>query len=108
MIVIDTSKNGENDVNIFSDSETEIDLLSELQNEIIASITEQTEINKESITIMLDGNATDLSVSVGFLKNVKVDDTLIQQIVEDSIERVSETQNVVISEEDITIKIEKY
>ena len=57
---------------------------------------------------MLEGNLKELSVSVGFLKDVKVDDTLIQQIVEDSIKKVSETENVTISEENITIKIEKY
>ena len=57
---------------------------------------------------MLDGNFKELSVSVGFLKDVKVDDTLIQQVVEDSIKKVSETENVTISEENITIKIEKY
>lgn len=49
-----------------------------------------------------------MSVSVGFPKNVKVDDTMIQQIVEDSIKKVSEAENVTISEENITIKIEKY
>ena len=49
-----------------------------------------------------------LHVSVGFPKDAKVDDTMIQQIVEDSIKNVSETENVTISEENITIKIEKY
>ena len=80
--------------------------LSELQDEIIVAITEQTAIEVDSI--MLGGNLKELSVSVGFLKDVKVDDTLIQQIVEDSIKKVSETENVTISEENITIKIEKY
>lgn len=83
-------------------------LLSELKNKIIASITEQTELDSESIAIMLGGNVTEISVSVGFPKDVKVDDTLIQQIVRDSIKNVSETENVTISEENITIKIEKY
>ena len=100
--VIDITENGENVAilppeNIF---------LSELQDEIIVAITEQTAIEADSI--MLDGNFKELSVSVGFLKDVKVDDTLIQQIVEDSIKKVSETENVTINEEDITIKIEKY
>ena len=49
-----------------------------------------------------DGNLKELSVSLGFLKDVKVDDTLIQQIVEKSIKKVSETANVTINEEDIT------
>ncbi|WP_238600610.1 topoisomerase [Metasolibacillus meyeri] len=83
-------------------------LLSELKNKIIASITEQTELDSESIAIMLGGNVTEISVSVGFPKDVKVDDTLIQQIVRDSIKNISETENVTISEENITIKMEKY
>ena len=100
--VIDITENGGNVAilppeNIF---------LSELQDEIIVAITEQTAIEADSI--MLDGNFKELSVSVGFLKDVKVDDTLIQQVVEDSIKKVSETENVTISEENITIKIEKY
>ncbi|MEK5068657.1 hypothetical protein [Sporosarcina sp. FSL K6-1508] len=57
---------------------------------------------------MLGGNVKELSVSVSFPKDIKVDDTLIQQIVEDSVKKVSETENETISEENITIKIEKY
>ena len=57
---------------------------------------------------MLGGHFKEISVSVGFLKDVKVDETLIQQIVEDSIKKVSETENVTISEDNIKIKIEKY
>ena len=85
-------------------------LISELQNEIIVSITEQTELESDSIAIMLGGNVKELSVSVSLPKDVKVDDTLIQQIVEDSIEKFSETETVSISEEKmkIKIKIEKY
>ncbi|MBS4194144.1 topoisomerase [Lederbergia citri] len=85
-------------------------LLSELQNEIIASITEQTELESDSLAITLGGGTDELTVSVGFPKDTKIDDTLIQQIVEDSIKIVSET--VTISEEKIKtkvkIKIEKY
>lgn len=100
--VLDDSKNMENEEilspeNIF---------FSELKDEITIAITEQTAIEADSM--MLEGNLKELSVSVGFLKDVKVDDTLIQQIVEDSIKKVSETENVTINEEDITIKIEKY
>ncbi|WP_253278932.1 topoisomerase [Psychrobacillus sp. FJAT-21963] len=91
-------KTGVNDANF----------LSELQNEIIVSITEQTGLDSESIAIMLGGSVKEISVSVSFPKDVKVDDTMIQQIVEDSIKKVSETENVTISEENITIKIEKY
>ena len=100
--VLDDSKNVENEEilspeNIF---------FSELKDEITLAITEQTAIEADSM--MLEGNLKELSVSVGFLKDVKVDDTLIQQIVEDSIKKVSKTENVTINEEDITIKIEKY
>ncbi|MFC9539555.1 hypothetical protein ACFTQ7_06665 [Lysinibacillus sp. NPDC056959] len=49
-----------------------------------------------------------IDVSVGLPKDVKVDVTMIQQIVEDSIKNVLETENVAISGEKITIKIEKY
>ncbi|NYF23668.1 hypothetical protein HDC33_000493 [Sporosarcina sp. JAI121] len=85
-------------------------LISELQNEIIVSITEQTELESDSLAIMLDGGTDELTVSVGFPKDAKIDDTLIQQIVEDSIKNVSETETVSISGEKmkIKIKIEKY
>jgi hypothetical protein len=53
----------------------------------------------------VEGN---IDVSVGFPKDAKVIDTVIQQIVEDSIKKVFETENVAISEENIIIKIEKY
>jgi len=87
----------------------ELKLLSELKNEIIVSITEQSELDSESIAIMVDGNPSkEMTISVSFPKDVKVDDTMIQQIVEESIKKVSETENVTISEENITIKIEKY
>lgn len=87
-------------------------LLSELQNEIIASITEQTELENDSLAIMIDGGADELTVSVGFPKDKKIEDTLIQQIVEDSIKNVSKKETVTTSEEKIKmkvkIKIEKY
>lgn len=85
-------------------------LISELQNEIMVSITEQTELESDSIAITLGGNVKELSVSVSIPKDVKVDETLIQQIVKDSIKEVSETETVPISEEKmkIIIKIEKY
>lgn len=98
----------ENEQNVVESEHGE--LLSELNNEIIASITEQTEFDKESIAIML-GHGTsqgNIDVSVAFPKDAKVDDTLIQQIVGDAIKKVSETENVTISEENIAIKIEKY
>ena len=87
-------------------------LLSELQNEIIASITEQTELENDSLAIMIDGGDDELTVSVGFPKDKKIEDTLIQQIVEDSIKNVSEMETATTSEEKIKmkvkIKIEKY
>ena len=85
-------------------------LLSELENEILVSITEQTELESDSVAIMLDGGTDELTVSVGFPKDAKIDDTLIQRIVEDSIKNVSETDTVTTSEEKIKIKIkiEKY
>ena len=97
----------ENDANLSSE---ESNLLSELGDKIIVSITEQTELDRKSITITLGGNPAKgiIDVSVGIPMDAKVDDTLIQQIVEDSIKNVFETENVAISEENITIKIEKY
>ncbi|AVK84843.1 topoisomerase [Lysinibacillus sp. B2A1] len=107
VIVIDAPKNGENDANLSSE---ESNLLSKLGDKIMVSITEQTELDSNSITIMLGGNPAKgiIDVSVGFPKDAKVDDTMIQQIVEDSIKNVSETEYVAISEENTTIKIEKY
>ncbi|ATP40349.1 topoisomerase [Solibacillus sp. R5-41] len=102
--VIDITENGENDA-ILSPERI---FLSELHNEIIISITEQTELDSEEISISAGGNFKELSVSVSFPKDVKVDDTMIQQIVKDSIKKVSETENVKINEGDITIKIRKY
>lgn len=87
-------------------------LISEFKNEIIVSITEQTELESDLLTIMVDGGTDELTVSVGYPKDAKIDDTLIQQIVEDSIKNVSETETVTTSEEKIKmkikIKIEKY
>jgi len=57
---------------------------------------------------MIEGNFENLSIFLGFLKDAKVDDTMIQQIVEDSIKKFFETENVAYSEENIIIKIEKY
>ena len=89
-------------------------LISELKNEITVSITEQTELESDSLTIMVDGGTDELTVSVGFPKDSKIDDTLIQQIVEDSIKNISktETETETTSEEQIKMKIktkiEKY
>ena len=103
------------DITIMETDETdetlsaESNVLSELKNEIIVSITEQTELDSESITIMLGGNPSkEMTISVGFPKDEKVDDTSIQQIVKDSIKKVSETENVTISEDNVTIQIEEY
>ncbi|WP_336046278.1 topoisomerase [Solibacillus ferritrahens] len=83
-------------------------LFSELQNEIIVSITEQTEIESDSLAIMLDGGADKYTISVGFPKDSNIDSKVIQQIVEDSIKDISEPETT--SEEKIkmTIKIETY
>ncbi|WOV83006.1 topoisomerase [Sporosarcina jeotgali] len=104
VVVLEDSENEENDADLSS----ELNLVSELKSEVITSITEQTELDKESIAIMVDGNVKDMTVSVSYPKDVKVDETMIQQAVEDSIKKVSEAENATISEEDITIKIEKY
>jgi len=87
----------------------ELTLLSELKNEILRSITEQTELDSESIAIMLDGNPSkEMTISVSFPKNVKVDDSVIQPLIEDSIKHVTETENVTMNKENITITIETY
>ncbi len=104
VVVLEDSENEENDADVSS----ELNLFSELKSEVINTITEQTELDKESLAIMVDGNVKDMTVSVSYPKDVKVDETTIQQAVEDSIKKVSEAENVTISEEDITIKIEKY
>lgn len=104
VVVLDDSKNGENDANLSSDS----NFLSELQNEIIASIKEETELGK-SMAIMLGGNTVHgMTVSVSFPKNAKFNDAVIQQIVKDAVLKVSATENVAISEKEITLKIEKF
>ncbi|MFY0742630.1 topoisomerase [Solibacillus sp. FSL W7-1472] len=85
-------------------------LFAELQSEIIGSITELTELESDALAIMLDGGAGESTVAVGFPKKSNIEATLIQQIVEDSIKNISESETGTTSEEKlkITIKIEKY
>ncbi|MGE7998029.1 hypothetical protein ACQKOF_05020 [Lysinibacillus sp. NPDC093190] len=54
--------------------------------------------------MMLDGGTTELACSVGLSKNVKIDDTLIQHIVDDSIRNISETENVTFENTKIIIE----
>jgi hypothetical protein len=109
--------NGEPEVEVLDDlkkdvnllSESELNILSELKNEIIASIAEQIEIDSESIIIIVGGNlgTETIELSVRFPEDLKVDDTNLLQIVEDSIKNVSEKENIA-GEEAIMIKIERY
>lgn len=96
--VIETSENQENDANF----------LSELHNKIKMSIAEQTDLDSESMGISLGGDIKEMSVSVSFSKDIKIDETMIQQIVEDSIKSFSDTKNITINKENVTLKIEKY
>ncbi len=111
--IIDITENKENDANVMSESESEskeLNLISEFKKEIMASITEQTELDSESIEgIMVSGSPVKgiIDISISFPKDTKVDDAMIKQIIKDSIKKVSETENITISEENITIKIEK-
>lgn len=107
--ILDITENKENDANVISESK-ELNLISEFKTEIMASITEQTEMDNESIEgIMVSGSPVKgiIDISISFPKNTKVDDKMIKQIIKDSIKKVSETENITISEENITIKIEK-
>ena len=107
--ILDITENKENDANVMSESK-ELNLISEFKTEIMASITEQTEMDNESIEgIMVSGSPVKgiIDISISFPKNTKVDDKMIKQIIKDSIKKVSETENITISEENITIKIEK-
>ncbi|WP_079526527.1 topoisomerase [Solibacillus isronensis] len=83
-------------------------LFAELQNEIIKSITEQTELDSDALAIMIDGGGGESTVAVGYPKDSKIEGTLIQQIVEDSVKNVSETETNSEERVKITIKIEKY
>lgn len=85
-------------------------LISELHDDILGSIREQTELDSDSLAMMIDGGTGEVTVSVGFPKDAKIDDKLIHRIVEDSIKNVTETETETISEEKmrIRIKIEKY
>lgn len=107
--ILDITENKENDANVMSESK-ELNLISEFKTEIMASITEQTEMDNESIEgIMVSGSPVKgiIDISISFSKDIKVDDKMIKQIIKDSIKKVSETENITISEENITIKIEK-
>lgn len=104
---IDVIGSGQKEVVVPKNDES--DFLSELQNEIIVSITEKTELDSESIAISLGGTVKEvISIAVGFPRDVKIDDTMIQQIVEDSIKNFFETEKVAVSKETILIKIERY
>lgn len=83
-------------------------LFAELQNEIIKSITEQTELDSDALAIMIDGGGGESTVAVGYPKDSKIEGKLIQQIVEDSIKNISETETNSEERVKITIKIEKY
>lgn len=83
-------------------------LFSELQNEIIGSIKEKTKLENDSLAIMLDGGADEFTVSVGFPKDANIDGTLIQEIVEDSIKNISETETTSEEKTKMKIKIEQY
>lgn len=111
-VVLDDSKSGVNDVSSLVESEaiSKTKFLSELKNEIINSTTKQFEINSDSIAVSLGGNPDKgiIDVSVGFPTDMKIDDTTAQQIVKDSINKVSEKENITIKEENTTIKIEEY
>lgn len=100
-IIIDASIYGGN-----AEAGAEVDLLGALQDEIIKLITQQTEIEKKDIAIMLGGNQTELSISVGFPKKLDVDRALIQTMLEQAIKNVSETTNVKMGE--VILKIEEY
>lgn len=102
--VLEDSGKEENDAELSS----ELNLVSELESEVIASIAEQTELDRESMAIMVSGNVKEMTVSVSYPKDMKVDETTIQQAVEDSVKKVSEGENITINKEDLTIKIEKY
>lgn len=83
-------------------------LFAELQNEIIKSITEQTELDSDALAIMIDGGGGESTVAVGYPKDSKIEGKLIQQIVEDSIKNISDTETNSEERVKITIKIEKY
>ena len=107
--ILNITENKENDANVMSESK-ELNLISEFKTEIMASITEQTEMDNESKEgIMVSGSPVKgiIDISISFSKDIKVDDKMIKQIIKDSIKKVSETENITISEENITIKIEK-
>ncbi|WP_432702587.1 topoisomerase [Lysinibacillus sphaericus] len=107
--ILNITENKENDANVMSESK-ELNLISEFKTEIMASITEQTELDNELIEgIMVNGSPVKgiIDISISFSKDIKVYDKMIKQIIKDSIKKVSETENITISEENITIKIEK-
>ena len=54
-------------------------LFAELQNEIIKSITEQTELDSDALAIMIDGGGGESTVAVGYPKDSKIEGKLIQQ-----------------------------
>lgn len=81
---------------------------SELQNELIASIAEETELDSESLAIMIDGGVDEYTVSVGFPNDADSDGEMIQKLVEEVIQDLSETEAATEDKIVMKIKVEQY
>ncbi|SDN61611.1 hypothetical protein [Alkalicoccus daliensis] len=87
-------------------------LLSVLKNNILQSIAEETELAAEDIDIMvssgIDEGQMELSCSLGLPAEANMEKDKLEQIVVDTMESVAEAENVAVSEENITVLIEKH
>lgn len=87
-------------------------ILSDLKYGITISIAEQTGLDTESVTIMNDAGIVDGhmvgSISVALPRNAKIEENTIRKIIEEKIQEVSDSRNVIIIKENITIQIESY
>lgn len=64
------------------------------------------ELDRDSIKYFIGGNPIqEINVSVSFPKNVEVNETMIEKIIEDSIKNVFEKENISFNQENITVEI---
>lgn len=86
--------------------------LSDLKSELISAIALKTGLENEEIAIMIDGGIVNGvytgMCSVGIPKDANVDESTIHQIIKDTINSVSDSKNIIIIEENITINVERY
>ncbi|GLC90092.1 hypothetical protein [Lysinibacillus piscis] len=103
----EVSEGNEKEADLLESNGTEAILNNVVMDELLYRITEKAAVDKESVVIMLgssnvNGNR-EITCSIAVPKESKIDDVVIEQIVEDIIKTVSKTENAEINEDNIEI-----